>query len=484
VSLSFLLRQSTRGQVIAKNTVWLGVTSGISGLGDFVLTVYVIRTFGASAYGVFGYAFSFVSLFGALFDVGLATAVTREVAADRARERDFGDLLVLKALISAVGIGIVWLAGLAVTADPLARRMIVLLACYAALMELASVFYALFRARQKMEVEAAFRLIYIGCLAALIVGLVSLHHSVLSVGVAYLGAIAVTVACAGAFLLRSGGLRLSWRPRLNVPVWRAYLAIGLYVAFLRVAGDLNTNIGPVTLGYLGRFAQIGWYNAADKIYGVLLFPMALVSAAIFPALAEAKRSSPDRFARLWTEWARVTIVLSVMLGVLVFVKAQDLIAILYPGNFGPAVLAVRILVVAAFITYLQSPYYNILLVADRQRPLFTAGAVATAAHVVLNFVLVPPFGLYGVALGTVLSQLLMFGQCVALTRRYAAVTPVYSELARACVVAAASAIVMAAALLAAPHGRMGLLVAVPFGVLAYVAVVAVFARAWPSGARR
>jgi len=471
VNLVQLLRQTSRGQVIAKNTLWLGVASALAGLGDFILTVYVIRKFGATTYGVFGYAFSFVSLFGALFDMGLATTITRQFAGDRLRERHFGDLLTLKLALGVGGIAVVWLCGALITHDPLVRRMIFLLAFYVALLELANFFSALFRARQRMEVEAGFRLGYIVCLVVLVVGLTTAFPTVLSVAIAYVAAIALTVIGAAVFVLRAGGAAGSLRPRINLPAWREYLAIGLFLALLRVTGDLNGNIGPVTLGYLGRLAQIGWYSAADKIYGVLLFPMALATAAIFPALAEARQTAPDRFIRYWTAWARGTVLLALMISLIVFVEAPAIIGVLYPAGFAPAVLTLRILVAAALITYLQNLFYIALLVVDRQREVFAAGLVSTGTHVALNFLLVPGMGLYGVALGTVLSQAVMCALCIVLTARGASVPVAPPELVRTSLVAVVAGGAMLAVLLAAPHGRVGAAGGVLVGALVYAAVV-------------
>ena len=481
MNLLQILRQTSRGQVIVKNTLWLGLASGLAGLGDFVLTVYVIRKFGASTYGVFGYAFSFVSLFGALFDLGLSTAITRQFAGDRGRERHFGDLLTLRLVLGAGGIAVVWLCGVLITPDPLARRMIFLLAIYVALLELANFFSALFRARQQMQIEAGFRLAYIVCLIVLVVGLTTAYPSVVSVAVAYLAAIAATVIGAAVFVVRAGGVAGSLRLRIDLPAWREYLLIGLFLALLRVAGDVNQNIGTVTLGYLGRLAQIGWYNAADKIYGVLLFPMALVSTAMFPALAQARRAAPDRLVPYWKAWARGTVLVSVGLSFLIFVDARAIIELLYPAGFAPAVLTLRILVVAALITYLQSLYYTVLLVVDRERALFAAGLGSTAVHVALNFLLVPWLGLYGVALGTVLSQAVMCGLCIALVARGGPIPIVDRDLLQTLAVAVVAGLALSAVLAAAPHGRVWVIAAALAGVLVYGALVLVGTRILPAG---
>ena len=83
----------------------------------------------------------------------------------------------------------------------------------------------------------------------------------------------------------------------------------------------------------------------------------------------------------------------------------------------------------------------------------------------------PPLGLYGVALGTVGSQAVMCGLCIALIARGAPIKIVDRDLLETVAVAVGASLAMSAVLAAAPHGRVWLVAAALGGVLLYGALV-------------
>ena len=78
--LSLLFRNRSQTQTLLKNSFWLGIADGATRLTKFLLTLYVIRTFGRLEYGKFAFAFAFVALFSTFFDTptgGNGSAVAR-----------------------------------------------------------------------------------------------------------------------------------------------------------------------------------------------------------------------------------------------------------------------------------------------------------------------------------------------------------------------------------------------------------------------
>src|SRR5689334_6947234 len=194
LNISLIWRNTSRRQTVLKNTFWLALGIGLSGAVDFLLTVYVIRKFGAAEYGKFAYALSFVSLFSSFFDFGIATLLVREFSGDRTKERFLSQLLTLKTVIGLIGLSVVSVAGIMASSDAVVRKMIVILCFYVVLVELANLFYALFRSRQRMELEALSRILYVTCLTVFVIGFTSVRPSILSLGLAYVSAIVIVLS--------------------------------------------------------------------------------------------------------------------------------------------------------------------------------------------------------------------------------------------------------------------------------------------------
>lgn len=472
LNVSLIWRNTSRRHAVLKNTLWLALGIGLSGAVDFLVTVYVIRKFGAAEYGKFAYALSFVSLFSSLFDFGIATLLVREFAGDRTKERFLSQLLTLKAVIGLIGLSIVSVAGIMASSDTVIRKMIVILCFYVVLVELANLFYALFRSRQRMELEAAFRILYVACLSLFVVGFTAIRPSILSLGLAYVSAIVTALSGMVIFARGTSSSGFSLRPSFNLNVWRDFAGAGLYIAMAKGAGDLLNNIGTVILGQLGRVTEVGWYAAAAKINGMLIFPMGLVASSIFPVLVQARNDGPERFVRYWSAWAKGTTLLALLLSAMIFGEADAIVSLLYRQSFLPAAWALRVLVVAACFIYVETLYYHALLIFNRQREILYAVLGAAAVNGVLNGLLAPRFGIYGVATAAAATHFVLVCEYVFLTAKYTTIEPLASDYVQTILIGVLSAILMNEVLAWIP-GHAPLYVALPFGTLVYLACVGV-----------
>ncbi len=429
-------------QVILKNTFWLGMAQGVTGVVNFFLTVYVIRVFGATEYGKFAFAFSFVAIFSTLFDFGLSTAVTREFAGQREKEGHFSDVMTLKVVLG-VGVALLVIVGsFFISSDGLVRGMVVVLGIYMLLLEVINLFYALIRARQRMEVEAAFRFVQVLSLCAAVVAVIFFSPSILNLSLAYVGATLATLVLLLLFFLfkESSGIRL--RPSFNASVWKVFLAIGWYLALAKGVGDITTYTDSVLLGYWGMNTENGWYNAAVRLNRLALFPMAMVSSAIFPALVGILRESREKFLRCWKFWMKWTVFFAIMFCFGVLAKADEIISFTYTEDFLPAAIALKILILMATLVYINNLYYHVLLIFDHQKRIFYALLCGAIMNVLMNLILIPRMGINGAALATVLTHLAILFFYLVWTAEYTIVRPFDGESILTFSVGVASGLVM------------------------------------------
>lgn len=423
----FFYKNISVKQTVLKNTFWLTLSQGLTGIVMFFLTVVVIRKFGDARYGMFAFAFSFASLFSTLFDFGFSTAITREFARDPKQEKVFSALLTLKVLLGVVVVVLVFTASRFITSDQLTRKVMLVLGFYIFTLELLFFFYALFRARQKMQFEAALRIMHLVFLSLFVLGVLYFSPSVLNLSYAYVSANIVTLIVVLASIILWDRKVLLFHPMFNLSAWKTFLLIGWYLALAKGMGDITMNTDSVMLGYFGLITENGWYKAAAKINGLVLFPMALISTAVFPALAAMLKESKERFIRLWKLWYKVTIFLAGMLCSIAFANADEIVETLYPSEFQPAAAALRILIVMALIVYSYNLYHHVLIIFNLQKKIFHTVFVAAIVNVSLNFVLIPKFGFYGAAVATVITHLAILLQYWRLTLKKTFIKPVNSE---------------------------------------------------------
>ena len=424
---NLLIKNLSTKQTILKNAFWLTIAQGLTGLVTFFLTIVIIRKFGAAKYGAFAFAFSFASLFSTLFDFGFSTAITREFARDPNEEKVFPALLMLRALLGVAVVFLIFMTSLVVTSDGLTRKVMLILGFHIFSFELLNFFYALFRARQKMQFEAILRIANLFILSAFIMAVLYVRPTVLNLSYAYISANVITLLIVFASTILWDRKGLLFHPVFNPSVWKKFLLIGGYLALAKGMGDITMHTDSVMLGYLGLITENGWYKAAVKINGLILFPMALISSAVFPALAAMLKESKERFIRLWKLWYKVTIFLAGMLCSIAFANADRIVGTLYISEFQPAAAALKLLIFMALIAYIYNSYYHILIIFGLQKKIFHVLVVAALLNIVLNLILIPRISLYGACVATVITHLLILLQYLRIISKDTFIRPFSSE---------------------------------------------------------
>jgi len=407
------------GGLVLQNTLWLALGVGFTAGMDFLVTLYLARTLGPASYGQFAFALAFSSLFAAFFDLGLSIVVTRECAKDQRNESYIPSLLSLKLILGVAGLTLVVVGVYAATKSSLLRLLTIIMACYVMVVEGNNFFYALFRARQKMQVEAIARMAHASLVLVGVVGVTFLGGSVVGIAVVYV--------CVGLGVL-TGLLSVSTgTTRMPLPlaaltpavaVWRRFLGMAVYMALIRIAGDAIAYVDSILLGSLNQIEQVGWYNAATKLCGVFLFPMGLTTSAIFPSLVNLQQKSDQEYRRRWALWFKGSLSMAVLIVAVVELWADQIIRAAFPPSFAPSAGVLRILVLRVACIYLHNTYYHALLVRGEERNSFTAVGKASVLGLVLNVILIPIWSLYGAAIVSVIVHGLILLQYVLLAARH------------------------------------------------------------------
>jgi len=457
-------------QVVFKNMVWATLGEAVvRGLKLAVLPL-IARVFGPVEFGKFAFAFSFASMFNIIFDLGLATTTTREMAAAKQNEEVLPDILLLKLALGAVGLSAAVLGMLLITRDPELRTMIVILAAACFVLEFVNLSFAVFRARQRMEYEFLARMLQ----AILLVGAVALvawrSPSVTNVSFAYLVSGILTLAAVAA---RAGPAARRVSARLRPVVWRRLLGVAVPLALAGGATTVYMNIDTVLLGAFGKIADTGWYNLAARIVGVLLVPTGLVSLVVLPAFAATASRVDEEFRRRWDRWSSGMIALGAYLGCVAFAAAGPVVRLTFGPAFDPTSTALRILSLTVVLIFVYTPSFQALIVFDRQRTLFVVLAAGAAVNVALNVLLIPTYGFRGAAWATVVTHAVLLCGLIAMAHRTTPVHP-FSRPVVWSAASAAVAVVLASAAMGAVRTNVWL--AVPMGSAVFAASLAWLAR--------
>lgn len=390
-----------RRSVLA-NFSWLGLGVTASRLLQFAIVIYLTRILGDAAFGKFSFVQAFLWFGVILSDFGLSQIGTREVAKNPRRMRTLASIVTLGRLAVFVA------EMLLILTIPLllgTNSQLHWLFIYSFLSLLA---YAvntdwIFRGLEKMEYVAIWeslpRLIWL--IGALL--FVRSPDDLLKVPLLRLVGELVTSALLVATSWRrypNSRPSLSLLHPLNIKILVKEAApIGLAALLAQV----YYNFDAILLGILKTDAIVGQYSAAYRIVTLLMTGAFLLGTTYQPVLARLFAADREGFARHLRRLVAASLLLGITLPVIVAIGAQPMVRLLYGRAFDPAAVPLAILMASMPFAYLGIAYTTALVAAGLQRQMMIATAIGAGTNVLANILLIPPFGMTGAAIATVLS---------------------------------------------------------------------------------
>ncbi len=182
------------------------------------------------------------------------------------------------------------------------------------------------------------------------------------------------------------------------------LPFTLSIAFLYIYYRIDT----VMLSLMINDQVTGWYNAAYRLIDVVNYIPFLIVTAILPPMARSSKRDRELLADIFNRSLRYLVLLSIPIGVGIFLLAPRIILFVYGEGFGNAALALRILIWAEVIVFVNYLCGHLLNVIDKQKIFTKIIGITAGLNIALNFILIPKYTFVGAGVATLLSEILIF----------------------------------------------------------------------------
>jgi O-antigen/teichoic acid export membrane protein len=386
---------------LAANTIVQGAGILAGAAIGFFTFVAVTRGLGPEAFGDFTAAMAFLFIPVVVADLGLSTAVLREISATpRRTEPAMRASLPFRALFSAVVVAAAAGIGFAL---PLNERttdaiLIAALGSFLTLMTLAllPVLQAQLRMHWAVAGNVTGRLVTLGAtLGALQLGLgfkSMVWAQVIGIGVTFV------------IHLVAVGRTVSLRPVIDLPYWRALfvgsLAIGLAIGLSQIYFRIDT----LLLALLRSSEEVGLYGAAYKFIELAQFGAAAVSVSLFPPLAGFVAEGDPRARDLVQKAFDVLLAGGVFGTLLMLLFPSEIITFTAGSAYEEAAPALQLLAPYALLAAVIAALWPVLLASERDRALLVTSLGVLVFNVALNLALIPSYGYKAAAAVSVLSE--------------------------------------------------------------------------------
>jgi O-antigen/teichoic acid export membrane protein len=404
-----------------------------------VSTVLLTRYFGVEGYGDFTAALVYVGIFVVFFDLGTYTLLVRQLSQEFAPAHE----LIAKALLLRVALSLA-VIGLAAPlpfllypdADREQLRFAILIALPAvAFHAVATTIGAIFHARLKLDRLAVAEIVSQFALVTLIIALVVAERSFYAI----VAATVVGAAVNAAAILLLGRRIVPLSLQVDVPYWRRLFFDSLPLGLALVINVIYFRIDALLLSVLKESEDVGLYGIAWRFLETATPFAYFFVAALFPLLsAAAADGNRDAIRDISRRAFEVLALGGIFVIAVIAATSPGVVELVAGADFDRAATPLRIVIVGAGLSFLNTYLAYLLIAVGRQRSFFWLSLSTLVFNVALNLALIPEYGYNAAASVATSSEALLFAGALWLAYRHTGFLPTLGVPTRALAAGAAA----------------------------------------------
>lgn len=394
-----LFANGTTRQTVARNAFWRFATAGFSKGVRFLAVVLAARWLGPAEFGSYSYALAIGSMVFIFAEWGVNVLLTRDAQHPTANVDElFSSAFLFKTILT----GVAFLLGvlLAFYTSSVSGFLIFLVVATFALSNIRELFTSMMTAKHRNELETLTSVIEGVVTIILIASFFYLQRTVTVFMAISLIAMIVGLLVSSALLFYQLKIRLV---RVKLDSVNRFLIEGLPLALFGILSYLFFTADQLIIQHVLGSEAVGYYSFATRIIFTLLLIPTLITSVIFPVFAKkmAAKESVDKL------FQKVTLGLAALGGVcaVIIIFARPLVLIAAP-QYAESIPVLAVLGALLVVMFASLWLDYVLVAVRRQKQNFIITLCAAIVNIILDFIMIPRFGILGAAHATVISQCL------------------------------------------------------------------------------
>ncbi|MCG2758055.1 MAG: flippase [Desulfobacteraceae bacterium] len=387
-------------QRIIKNTASLLFLGIISQLIGFAAVIYLARVLGPGGFGKINFAIAIITYFTLIANMGLPLLGTREIAREKDKIKDYiGNILILRLCLALLGFCLLLLLAFFLN-KPLEIKYLIIFYGFGLIPSALLLDWA-FQGVEKMEYIGLGNILATAIYVVLVLSFVKSPEQILLIPCFQVAGSLLAAAILFSIFAKNFGKPVF---KIDLVFWKSLIRQSLPIGFSLIMAQIFYNIDTVMLGFMRSDEEVGYYNAAYKIIMLFIFVIGVYHDAIFPVISNYYKTSLDSLRKLLSVTQELMVAVAVPLAVGGTILARPIINLLYGTDYNNGIIAFQILIWAVVIIYINTAYSRGLLACKKENWFLAGTIIPAVVNVVANFILIPPLGLKGAAISTVIAE--------------------------------------------------------------------------------
>ncbi len=387
------------------NTGWMVFGNIFSLILSFLVGAWVIRYLGPEEYGILSYVLAFVGIFAFIASLGITSILQRELV-NHPEKRDsiLGTAFILRlgggALAFLISVFIIFLLE-----SSTLIKLLVLIQAFSLIFyssEVITLFFAS-RVESKKSVQAS---ILSGTISSLLKVILILSGA----GIIWMMVVFVLDGFwLSVFLFlayKRSGLKIrDWR--FNKPLAKSILSSSWLLALTSASVLIYMRIDQVMIKRMIDAEAVGLYASSVKIFEFTYIIPSLITFSLFPAILNALKVSYTAYRRRLRHMVVLLSILSILVAGTITILSKPIILILFGPDYLESLNVLRIGVWSLLAVSLSYLVDKSLVAENRIKFYFIITLLGAIVNVVLNYLLIPIYGISGAAVSTIISYSLV-----------------------------------------------------------------------------
>lgn len=404
------IKQILNKHSVLQNTSWLTFQNIFTMILGVVITSVVARYFGTEKYGVFNYILSITSLFTGIATVGINYIAVKDLTQNPEDEgKILGTSFFIRVIVSALLVIVSEFTVFFLTENDTTSMVIGIFLSLMMLFNCSDVIEYYSTANLKVKYLSISKIISYTIFVLLKVLIV-----VLKLGIEYYAATymieailyAIFLAISYKIIRNKNTKKYKWQ--IDIKYAKKLLSNCWYFALSSIMVTIYMKIDQVMLGkMIEDKSQVGIYSAAVRIAEMWAFIPNAIITSFKPIIMNTKwQNNKKEYIKKLQKLYDISSIVCVVFSVGIAIFSKIIIYLLYGNEFIEAANVLCILIWGIWFGILGNVHYIWLMCENKEKYSLIYSVIGSISNIILNFILIPKYGMYGAAIATLISQFL------------------------------------------------------------------------------
>lgn len=386
-----------------KNTSWLFGEKILRMIVGLFVGIWVARYLGPEQFGLFSYAASFVGLFAVFATLGLDGIVVRELVKDENyRDELLGTAFWLK-LFGAFGVLGFLAIAINFTSNDTGTNILIFIIASATIFQSFNVvdFYFQSKVMSKYVVYANIISLFISS----IVKIVLILNEAPFITFAW-------VVLFDSFILALGFIYFFFKKsnfNIRSLIFKKEIALNLLkdswpLILSGIVISIYMKIDQIMIKEMLGSEAVGQYAAAVRLSEAWYFIPTVIATSLFPAIINAKKISEKLYYARFQKLYDLMVWMAIAIAIPMTFMSDWIVELLYGEQYNQAGGVLMIHIWAGIFVFLGVASGKWLLSENLQLYSFYRALAGAVINIILNYTLIPIYGIYGAAFATLIAQ--------------------------------------------------------------------------------